>query len=78
MTIKEQIARELDALTESELAQVAEYVAFLKFHARVKPIPKLDETQLAVLYAEFADEDRDMAEEGISDFAEGLTKEDAR
>jgi hypothetical protein len=36
----------------------------------------LDETQLASLYAEFADEDSALAEEGMSDYAEALRQED--
>ena len=35
-----------------------------------------DEIRLAALYAEFADEDRNLAEEGLLDYNEGLTKED--
>jgi hypothetical protein len=35
-----------------------------------------DEIRLAALYAEFADEDRKFAEEGLSDYNEGLIKED--
>ena len=34
------------------------------------------EIRLAALYAEFADEDRKFAEEGLSDYNEGLIKED--
>ena len=78
MSIKEQVAHELDKLNEAELNQVAEYVAFLKFQARVKQIPLLDETQLEALYKEFAEEDRRLAEEGMSDYAEGLVKEDSQ
>ncbi|HXH11261.1 MAG TPA: hypothetical protein VNP04_16060 [Alphaproteobacteria bacterium] len=78
MPIKEQISHELDKLSEAELKQVAEYVAFLKFQARIKRIPSLDETQLEALYKEFAEEDRQLAEEGMSDYAEGLAKEDKR
>jgi len=78
MSIKEKVTQELDRLSETELKEVAEYVSFLKFRARIKPIPTLDETQLAALYAEFADEDRELAEEGMSDYAEGLMKEDTR
>jgi hypothetical protein len=78
MSIKEQVAHELDSLSENELKQVAEYVAFLKFRARINWMPALDETQLAALYSEFADEDRKLAEAGISDYAEGLVKEDTR
>ena len=76
MSIKEQVVQEIDNLSEIELRQVAEYMAFLRFRTRIRPMPELDETQLAVLYAEFADEDRELAEEGIADYAEGLVKED--
>lgn len=34
-----------------------------------------DEIRLATLYAEFADEDRKLAEEGLLDYNERLTKE---
>ena len=34
------------------------------------------EIGLAALYAEFADEDQKLAEEGLSDYNEGLTKEE--
>lgn len=78
MSIKEQVTQELDSLSEAELKQIAEYVTFLKFRARVKATPAPDETQLAALYAEFADEDRKLAEEGMSDYAKGLIKEDTR
>ena len=76
MSVKEQVARELDSLSEAELKQVAEYVAFLKFRTRFNQMSSLDEAQLAALYSEFADEDRMLAEEGISDYAKGLAKED--
>ena len=76
MSIKEQVVQELGSLSESELKQVADYVAFLKFQARIKSMADLDEARLANLYAEFADEDRELAEEGMSDYIEGLLKED--
>ena len=78
MTSKEQIARELDGLSEAELEQVAGYVAFLKLRARPAVSTALDEAQLESLYAEFADEDRELAEDGIGDYAERLAEEDAR
>jgi hypothetical protein len=76
MSVKEQVTRELDNLREVELKQVAEYVAFLKFRARVTGMPTPNEAQLAALYSEFADEDRRLADEGMSDYAKGLAKED--
>jgi len=75
MSLKEQVICELDSLSEADLKQVAEYLAFIKFRVRAKSMPALDETQLASLYAEFADEDRELAEEGMSDYAEGLASE---
>ena len=57
--------------------EVAEFVAFLKSRARIGAMPMLDEAQLASLYAEFADEDSALTEEGMSDYAEGLRQEDA-
>jgi hypothetical protein len=38
----------------------------------------LDEEQLAALYSEFADEDRNLAEESMTDYVEDLMKEDVR
>jgi hypothetical protein len=77
MSTQEQVLEEIKNLSEAELKQVAEYLAFLKYRARSKP-RAVDESQLAALYAEFAEEDRDLAEEGMRDYAEGLSKEDAR
>jgi hypothetical protein len=76
MLIKEQVIRELDDLGEMEIKQVAEYVSFLKFRIRFRPIQVFGETQLSALYAEFADEDSKLAEDGISDYIVGLQKED--
>ncbi|MFQ5915887.1 MAG: hypothetical protein ACE5JS_22155 [Nitrospinota bacterium] len=78
MSIKEQVAQELESLSEAELSRVAEYVAFLKLRSRLKPPLSIDETRLTALYAEFADEDRELADEGMADYAEGLMKEDLR
>jgi hypothetical protein len=36
MSIKEKVTTSLDSLDEAELQQVAEFVAFLKFQARVR------------------------------------------
>ena len=77
MSIKEQVVEELKTLSEAELLEVAEYLAFLRFRAR-HAAPAFDEAQLAALYAEFADEDRSLAEEGMADYAEGLMEEDVR
>jgi hypothetical protein len=67
-SVKEQVTEALNSLSEAELQQVADYVAFLRFRARVAPPPAIDATQLAALYAEFADEDRALAEEGMEEY----------
>jgi len=56
---------------------LSSYLAFLKFRAHNK-VPVLDESQLADLYAEFADEDRNLAEAGMAEYVEGLLEEDAK
>lgn len=74
--VKQQVAQALDTLTEVELQQVAEYVAFLRFRARVAPQLVEDTAQLAALYSEFADEDRALAEEGLEEYRDRLLLED--
>jgi hypothetical protein len=71
----EALKQDLDQLTRDQLQQVADFIAFLKFcnqHRRVV----LDPTQLAALLTEFADEDRALAEAGMSDYAAMLHQED--
>jgi hypothetical protein len=77
-SVKEQVTQALDTLSEAELQQVAEYVIFLRFRARVSPLPVVDATQLAILYAEFADEDRALAEEGLEGYHAHLHDEDVQ
>ena len=76
MSIKEQVIHGLDTLSEAELVQVAEFLAFLKFRARLQPMPELDEAQLATLYAACAEEDRVLAEAGMAEYMRGLCQED--
>lgn len=75
-SVKEQVTQALDTLSETELQQVAEYVAFLRFRTRVAPVPPVDPAQLATLYAEFAAEDRALAEIGMDDYCDQLHAED--
>ena len=78
MSLKEHVAQELDALGAAELQQVADYLSFLKFQSRARSRPVWDEEKMAALYAEFAQEDRELAEAGMEDYARGLAREDAR
>ncbi|MGH9753823.1 MAG: hypothetical protein ACREA2_13670 [Blastocatellia bacterium] len=66
----------LSYLTEAQLREVAEYLEFLKFRERRKGEPQIDETELEALYAEFADEDRELAESGLTEYAATLERED--
>jgi hypothetical protein len=77
MSLKEHVMQGLDTLNEAELGQVAEFVAFLKFRARLQPMPVLDEAQLAILYTACAEEDRMLAEEGLAEYVHRLCQEDA-
>jgi hypothetical protein len=77
MSIKEHVTQALNGLSDTELAQVAEFLAFLKFRARLKALPHIDAAQCASLYAAWAEEDRALAEEGLSDYVTGLGREDA-
>ena len=76
MSLKEVVLQEIDHLDEAGLQQVADYLAFLRFRSRLRPsLP--DDTTLAALYAEFADEDRELAEAGMEEYAALLVVEDA-
>lgn len=80
MTLKEQVVREVERLPEEELQHIAHYLAFLKFQARRKRVPlRLPETaSLAALYREFAEEDRALAEEGMTEYVVSLAAEDTQ
>lgn len=77
MPLMDKVVEELRSLSEAELEQVAEYLAFLKFRARHHVPALIDETQVAGLYAQFAEEDRQLAEEGMHDYYAQLQREDA-
>ena len=78
MTLKEYVQQSLGTMSDAELAEVAEYLAFLRFRSRSHAAPKFDMAQAASLYAEAAVEDRSLAEEGMGDYAAGLIAEDSR
>ncbi|HUK91753.1 MAG TPA: hypothetical protein VLZ81_15220 [Blastocatellia bacterium] len=76
MSIREEIIKQVGELTEDQLDEVADYLSFVRFRARTRPLVEFDERQLGALYAEFADEDRQLAEEGMADYTESLSRED--
>jgi hypothetical protein len=73
----EALKQDLDGLTPKQLQQVADFVAFLKFRSQRHHQAILDPSKLATLFAEFAEEDRALAEAGLSDYAVMLQNESA-
>ena len=72
---KEYLKQELDQFNEKQLKEVAEFIAFIKFQTRFSQ-ETVDISQFANLYQEFAQEDRELAEAGISEYAELLDKKE--
>ncbi len=80
MFVKEQsssetVKQDLDRLTNEQLQQVADFIAFLKYRSKRDRRLILDSSQLIAL-TEFAQEDRALAEAGINDYAAMLRQED--
>jgi hypothetical protein len=73
--MKDLIQQELEKLDLEQLKQVFEFIAFLKFRTRLVTNLAVDESNLATLYSEFAEEDRQLAELGMSEYAELLKHE---
>ena len=74
---KETLKQELDYFNDEQLKQIADFIAVIKFQSKLsQPTPDL--SQFANLYQEFADEDRELAEIGLSEYAESLNSEDAQ
>jgi hypothetical protein len=72
---KEILKQDIDHLDDEQLKQIADFIAFLKFQSKLsKSTPDL--SQFANLYQEFADEDRELAEIGISEYTKSLENED--
>lgn len=79
VSIRERVVQELQGLSDARLQQVADFAAFLKRQERINELAELeaiDDDTLAKLYADAAAEDRELAEEGLADYARGLEKED--
>ncbi len=77
ISTREKVVTNLSDLTEIQLRQVAEYLEFLKFRERQRNEAQFDDPELEALYAEFADEDRKLAEVGLAEYAANLEHEDA-
>jgi len=71
---RESLKQELDYFNDEQLKQVADFIAFIKFQTRFSQ-QTTDVSQFADLYQEFAQEDSELAEAGISEYAELLNSE---
>ncbi len=66
---KETIKRDIDRLNDHQLKQIADFIAFIKFQTRFSQ-QTTDISQFANLYQEFAEEDRQLAETGMSEYVD--------
>ena len=71
-TSGQEVINSFDLLPEPEKRKVASEIMRRAFVQ-----PELDDVQLGALYAEFAEADRKLAEEGIEDYERSLMSEDA-
>ena len=71
---RDSLKQELDYFNDEQLKQVADFIAFIKFQTRFSQ-QTTDVSQFANLYQEFAQEDSELAEVGISEYAELLNSE---
>jgi len=70
----QELLKSFDLLPDIEKREVASEIIRRAFFIDQKVA--VDEKQLGALYASFAQEDRNLAEEGMEDYEEGLTTED--
>jgi hypothetical protein len=78
---REDLQQNLDSLSPQQLQQVADFIAFLQFRDRpgrgkgLRRQNSIDPMEFAAI-ADFADDDRELAEMGMNDYALLLSKED--
>ena len=70
----QEILKSFDLLPDVEKREVASEIIRRAFSIDQKVA--IDERQLGALYASFAQDDHDLAEEGMEDYGNGLTTED--
>lgn len=80
-TIVREIVSEVEKLPDEKIVEVLDFVRFLKtrieYHQPKRHNHRVfDEARAAKLYAEAADEDRQLAESGMSDYIASLKSED--
>ncbi len=76
MTLQQTIVRDLATLDEAELGQVAQYLSLLKIRAQARQqSPQSSPQEWQALYRDAAEDDRSLAEAGMSDYAKGLASD---
>ena len=73
-TAGEEFLRSFDLLPDPEKREIASEIIRRAFASTAEA----DESQLAALYSESTERDRDLAEQGIEDYDSGLLVEDAQ
>jgi hypothetical protein len=76
MTLREQIVRNLESLSHGELEYAARLIESLRRRSHGAVAPSFDPDVYGPLYRKFAVEDRDLAEQGMADYARALEAED--
>lgn len=71
---KESLKQKLDFFNDDQLKQVADFIDFIKFRTKFSQ-QTTDRSEFADLYQEFAQKDRELAEVGMSEYAETLNRE---
>jgi hypothetical protein len=72
---RETIRQEIEQLNDAQLKEIAEFIKFIKFRSKFQK-KETDLNQFASLYQEFAQEDRELAEIGMTDYAQHLRQQD--
>ncbi|MBC7527993.1 MAG: hypothetical protein H7308_10625 [Chthonomonadaceae bacterium] len=78
MSIKEAVVHRLSNFDDATLRKVADYLDFLRYQLRSLNRLFPEEIDLATLYSEFVEEDRNLAEEGMTEYSQALATEDAQ
>lgn len=72
---QEYLTKQIEELNDEQLKQVSDFIDFIRFKERSAYL-KIDETEIGQLYQEFAEEDRQLVELGMDEYAEALSHED--
>ena len=75
MVVKEKIKKNLDYLSKEQLQEVEDFIKYINFRSNIL-LPEPDKKKIKKLYEIFADEDKKIAEEGMSDYYNMLKIED--